>query len=89
MTLNAIWIEVNQMQILKVDSNFKFHSNSIEKKWDANWCIRYWKSFCAYGIVKKYFQIHIKKDTFPFEFPMNWLNIFQFGIVLKKETYGT
>lgn len=27
--------------------------NSIGKKWDANWCEKYWKLACDYGVIKK------------------------------------
>jgi hypothetical protein len=60
--------------------------NWIQIEWDAHWCKRYWKSALDYGVEKKY----SKKNTNPkrrrsmnsswFE---NWLNIFQFGIVIQ------
>jgi hypothetical protein len=35
------------------DMQLELNSNLIEKKWDANWCIRYWKFACEYGVQKK------------------------------------
>jgi hypothetical protein len=40
------------------------NSNSIEKKWDTNWCKRYWKFACDHDVEQK----KIWKDTFPFFF---------------------
>jgi hypothetical protein len=30
--------------------------NSIEDKWDANWCIKYGKVVYGYGVQKEFFK---------------------------------
>jgi hypothetical protein len=48
---------------------WSFNSNSIEKKWNANWYIRYGKSLCDCGIGKtKSENTKIQKKKTPFHF---------------------
>jgi len=64
---NVIWIPLNWMKI-QLDPN----SSSIEEKLYVNWCLRFLKSTCSYGLKKnpkKYFQM---KDKFS--------NLFNLGI---------
>ncbi len=65
----------------------ELNSNSIKKKWDANWWESYWKSSHEYGV-----ELFLTKNknpkktaihTFSFE---NTLNKFQFAIVQPTTT---
>ncbi len=69
------------------------NSNSIEDKWDVDWCkIRYWKFIHEYGVGKKnlkktYPKRHLSMLLYS---RINGLNIFHFGIVnVMTTTYGT
>lgn len=64
--------------------------SSIEKKWVTNWCIRYWEYVCNYCVEKIRLKRHMKKHFFHHSLFGNWLNKFQFGIIIQKDaTYKT
>lgn len=84
---NLNWIESKTLNLFQVHwLKFKKNSNtwneikisiSIEENWDANWCKRYWKLACEYGVEKKPLKIHKSKKThFHFCLFGNWLNRF-------------
>ncbi len=84
---NLNWIEFKTLNLFQVHwLKFNFFSNtwneikikiSIEEKWYANWCKRYWKHACEYGVEKKPLKIHkSKKAHFHFSLFGNWLNRF-------------
>jgi hypothetical protein len=56
-------IEFNSRFVI-LFKNIKWNSNSIEEKWNANWCRRYWKSIHGYGVGKKknFQNTKIQKD---------------------------
>jgi len=83
-TLNLFqvhWLKFNFLSDtwngIKISISIELKSNSIEEKWDANWCKRYWKPTCEYGVEKKPLKIHkSKKAHFHFSLFGNWLNRF-------------
>jgi hypothetical protein len=63
--INFIWMKI--LNDTKCNLNL-VQLNSIEGKWDANWCIKYWKLVVhSYGVQKDFifFRKHILKSNFP------------------------
>jgi hypothetical protein len=57
---NSIQSNPKTLNVIEISLN----SNSIEEKWDANWCIRYW-NFAHDYVVDFFFNfLNIRKDTF-------------------------
>jgi hypothetical protein len=75
-----------------INIEFNSNSNSIENKWNVDWCKKkYCKSIHEYGVEKNLKMSHPKRHLSMLLYSkINGLNIFHFGIVnIMITTYGT
>jgi hypothetical protein len=54
-----------ELKFDSIKSILNLNSNSIEKKWDAIWCKRFWKKSLEYGVEKNNLNIN-KYEKIPF-----------------------
>ncbi len=61
--------------LIEFNVNFiEFNFNSIENKWNANWCIQFWKFACDYGVDFIFWKETNGKNNFHSSLIGNWIN---------------